>query len=91
MTALIVGDSSMERNFHQLTSIYSRFCFAQTVHQDKPGPKEVDKTIRVGLHSKKGGEEVGQTCDESFRKEEFKELRARLESRNEQAMELWDS
>ena len=49
-------------------------CPAQTVHQDKPGPKELDKTIRVGLHSKKGGEEVGQTCDESFRKEEFKEL-----------------
>ena len=51
----------------------------------------MDKAIRVGLHKKRGGEEVGQTCDESFRKEEFKELRARLESRNEQAMELWDS
>ena len=56
----------MERNFHQLTSIYSGFCFAQTVHQDKPGPKELDKAIRVGLHGKKKGEEVGQTCDESF-------------------------
>ena len=43
----------MERNFHQLTSIYSGFCFAQTVHQDKPGPKELDKAIRVGLHGKK--------------------------------------
>ena len=33
----------------------------------------------------------GRSADESFRKEEFKELRAMLESRNEQALELWDS
>ena len=33
----------------------------------------------------------GRSDDQSFRKEEFKELRAMLESRNEQALELWDS
>ena len=33
----------------------------------------------------------GRSDDETFRKEEFKELRAMLESRNEQALELWDS
>ena len=52
------------------------------------GPRSWTEPSELDCIEKKGGEEVGQTCDESFRKEEFKELRARLESRNEQAMEL---
>ena len=86
VTALLIEKRAMERILHQLTNIYSVLCVVQILLQDKPGPEELDKAIRVGLDGETGKKQdwpVTRVLEER----NPKDSRARLETSNEQAME----
>lgn len=86
VTALLIEKRAMERIFHQLTNIYSVLCFVQILFQDKPGPEELDKAIRVGLDGETGRKQDWPVT-RVLKERNPKDSRARLETRSKQTME----